>query len=102
MNKKRSDSMDTFYLIIKVLVIVVMMFLTGNIFSNKKTRELFAGASYILMCLFVAGMVVELFHRFGALNVSYTFTAIDILFVLSVIYIVFYVVEKIRKKNTVE
>lgn len=94
--------MDIFYLIIKVLVIVVMMFLTGNIFSNNKTRELFAGASYIYILFLIFAMVVELADRFDLVNVSYSFTAIDILTGLSIIYIVLYVVEKIRKKNHVK
>ncbi|MGL6198824.1 MAG: hypothetical protein ACRC3H_07805 [Lachnospiraceae bacterium] len=94
--------MDIFYLIIKVLVIVVMMFLTGNIFSNKESRGLFALAGYLLMGVGVVVAVIELANRFGVLNVSYTFNAIDILSVFSVIYIVLYVAEKIRKKNTVK
>jgi len=94
--------MDIFYLIIKVLVIAVMMFLTGNISSNNKTRELFAGASYIFVLFLIFAMVVELADRFNLVNFSYSFTAIDILSGLSVIYIVLYVVEKVRKKNPVK
>jgi len=94
--------MDIFYLIIKVLVIAVMMFLTRNIFSNNKTRELFAGASYIFILFLIFAMVVELADRFNIVNFSYSFTAIDILSGLSVFYIVLYVVEKVRKKNPVK
>lgn len=51
--------MDTIYLIMKVLAIIVMMFLSGNFITKKETRELFALASYLLMGVGVVGAVIR-------------------------------------------
>jgi hypothetical protein len=82
-------------ILIKVLFVVIMMFLSGNFVRSKKTRETFAGSSYIVFCLLVLGGVIELANRFAPINISFNITLLDILGLWAVIYIVgFFVYRK--------
>jgi|GEM_PF-2148189 hypothetical protein len=85
-------------ILIKVLLVVIMMFLSGNFGRNKTTRESFAVSGYIVFLLLVLGGVIELANRFALINISFNITLLDVLCLWAVIYIVEFFIY--RKKET--
>jgi len=82
----------------KIGLVIFLIFAVGKkIFSDEKTMKIFAGASYFTTMLLVIGGVVEISNRLEFTDIAFELTCLDILSLISGIYIFFYLTERFRK-----